>query len=216
MKKQNEESLREDIRLSFKQGTNPDIVISVILKLLIKGKTSTSELRNTFFIVKEELISYFFDKELLAEMLFKRMWWHGNPLLMQMSTYLIHIFFKPKSSQDLTRIIPYFRQLSSLQSTQFLGFNIAHILERHNTLAVFLIARLARSSNKWERLLAIHIIKELKTKADKSMDINKQVENLKKDNDKLVRKYANTRLQPGEDLLHSMNFSLPIKNASLN
>ena len=185
MKKPDETVLRRDFRNALDQDRNPEAVISAILELLINESHSSFELKKTFIVVKEELIAYFYGQSISAEILFNKMWRHGNRLIRQMSTFLIPIFFKPNNFQELKNILPPLRILSNMQFTRLIGYNLAQVLKRRPQLAVSLLRILASSENMWERILALDLCKQLNS--NQIPEINILIKTLKNDSELILK-----------------------------
>jgi len=185
MKKPDETVLRRDFRNALDQDRNPEAVISAILELLINESHSSFELKKTFIVVKEELIAYFYGQSISAEILFNKMWRHGNRLIRQMSTFLIPIFFKPNNFQELKNILPPLRILSNMQFTRLIGYNLAQVLKRRPQLAVSLLRILASSENMWERILALELCKQLNS--NQIPEINILIKTLKNDSELILK-----------------------------
>ncbi len=206
MKTINESALRETFKAALEHDRNPESVISVILELLTDGSHSAFKLKNTFIIVKEELIAYFYGQSISAEILFNKMWRYRNRLIQLMSTFLIPVFFQPNNFQELKAIIPRLRSLSNMQLTRLVGYNLAQVLKRRSKLAVSLIRILTTSENIWMRILALHLGEELK--AGQNPEIKTFIKTLKNDSELLLKEYTPVHSQTDEEILNSIQMQL--------
>ncbi len=205
MKNTNESALRESFKAALERDRNPEAVISVILELLTDEALSAFQLKNTFIVVKEELITYFYGQSISAELLFNKMWRHRNCLIQLMSTFLIPVFFKPNSFWELKAIVPRLRSLSNMQLTRLTGYNLGRVLKRRPNLAVSFIRILTTSENIWIRLLALHLGEELET--GQNIEIMSYIRALKNDPEILLKKYTPFHFQTDEEILNSIQKS---------
>jgi len=201
----NENALREKLTASLERDRNPEAVISAILNILINEPGSEFYLKNTFIIVKEELITYFYGQSISAELLFQKMWRHKNRLIQLMSTFLIPVFFKPAHFQELRAIIPHLRSLADLQITRLVGYNLAQVLKRKPALAVSLLRILTFSNNVWERILALHLAEELNS--GQHPEISAYLKSVKMDSDLLLQKYKPVHFKTDEEVLNSIQLN---------
>ncbi len=206
MTSSNEHILRKTFKDALERDRNTEAVISVILEIFVNASHSTFKLKNTFIVVKEELIAYFYGQSISAELLFNKMWRNKNRLIQLISTFLIPIFFKPGNFRELKTIIPYLRNLSDIQITRLTGYNLAQALKRKPYIAVSLLRILSASDSIWERILALHLGEELKTV--QSPEIDTIIKSLENKSNLILKKFMPVHFRTDEEILNSIQLQL--------
>lgn len=149
--------LKKYLEVILKNQNNPHELVRKIQMLIAESDHNTflrdMDKKSLLMAIKEELTHFLAGKSILTELVFKEMWWHKNPLMRQLSTYLIPLF-----TTDSDEILPYLRKLDNRGLTELVANRLVFLHQKNKSKFILFLNVLSRQGNKHQRLLSEYLI----------------------------------------------------------